>query len=174
MRAISIVVTGTLLLGSAGCTFIPVPVPVQPTGLPGPSSTAARTGKFGDAVETPGKVRIEFAKPEPYQLGQTLDEDDRKHARGVLLVATITNNTGKTLTNLYTVSFGSFTENGGKEVVEVRAVTAPDTTISVPDLPPGKLTKVRLAFGLGAKPGLLRLDVRDLAGGAQVYFEGEV
>ncbi|MGO1050804.1 hypothetical protein [Crossiella sp. CA198] len=174
MRAISIVVIGTLLLGSAGCTLIPVPVPVLPSGLPGPSSTAARTGKFGEAVETPGKVKIEFAKPEPYQLDQTLDEDDRKHARWVLLVATITNNTSKTLTDLFISRSGSFTENGGKEVVEVSAVTASDTTISVPDLPPGKLTKVRLAFGLGAKPGLLRLDVRNLAGGAQVYFEGEV
>ncbi|MBB4674742.1 hypothetical protein [Crossiella cryophila] len=144
------------------------------SGRPVPTSAAPLTGKFGEAVETPGKVKIEFAKPEPYKLDQVLDEDDRKHARGVLLAVTVTNNSNKTLTELHLSGFGSFTENGNQEVVKLSALVAHDTTIGVPDLPPGKLAKLRIAFGLGAKPGLLRLDLRDLAGRTQVYFEGEV
>ncbi|MGW0517856.1 hypothetical protein [Crossiella sp. NPDC003009] len=140
---------------------MPTPVTVTPTfpRLALPTTAAPQVGKFGEAVETPGKV---------------LDEEQTKHPRAVVFTVTITNNTGKPLTNLHASSFGSFTEQGGQETVEVTTLHGPDTSIGVPDLPPGKLTKLRRAFGLSAKPGSLRLKPILLPDHADVYFEGEV
>ncbi|WHT19301.1 hypothetical protein N8J89_40505 [Crossiella sp. CA-258035] len=159
------------------CTIIPVPTPVTVTPtvpqLVLPTTAGPQVGKFGEAVETPGKVKIEVSKPEPYQ-PKGLDEEETKHPRAVVFTVTITNNTGKTLTNLHTLGFGSFTEQGGKETVEVETLHGSDLSTGVPDLPPGKLTKLRLAYGLSAKPGSLRLKPILLPDHAEVSFEGEV
>ncbi|MCO1579661.1 hypothetical protein M8C13_28305 [Crossiella sp. SN42] len=154
---------------------MPTPVTVTPTlpQLALPTTAAPQVGRFGEAVETPGKVRIEVSKPEPYQ-PKGLDEEETKPPRAVVFTVTITNNTGKTLTNLHTLGFGSFTEQGGKETVEVETLHGSELSMGVPDLPPGKLTKLRLAYGLPAKPGSLRLQPLVLPERAEVYFEGEV